>query len=43
MLGRISICALAALLATMTGAAAFDDATYPDWKGEMIANGKSWG
>ena len=42
MFGRNSICALAALLATMTGAAAFDDATYPDWKGEWSRIG-SWG
>ena len=42
MLGRNSICALAALLATMTGAAAFDDAKYPDWKGEWSRIG-SWG
>src|SRR5580704_18072493 len=41
MLGRNSICALAALLAMMTGAAA-SDATYPDWKGEWSRIG-SWG
>jgi hypothetical protein len=31
---RSSICALAALLLMITGAAAFDDAMYPDWKGQ---------
>jgi hypothetical protein len=34
MICRNSICAVATLLLTMTGAAAFDDAMYPDWKGE---------
>jgi hypothetical protein len=31
---RRLICALATLLVTITGAAAFEDAAYPDWKGE---------
>jgi hypothetical protein len=31
---RGSICALAALLLTISSAAAFDDAMYPDWKGQ---------
>lgn len=34
MLRRRSICALAALLLTITSAAAFDDAMYPGWKGQ---------
>jgi hypothetical protein len=34
MFGLNSICALAALLVTMTSAAASDAAMYPDWKGE---------
>jgi hypothetical protein len=34
MLYRSSICALAALCITMSGAAAFDDAMYPAWKGQ---------
>src|ERR1700719_2524121 len=41
MFGRKSICALAAFLATMTGAAAFDNAMFPDWKGEWSRIG-SW-
>ena len=41
MLHRSSIGGLALLL-TISGAAAFDDATYPDWKGEWSRIG-SWG
>jgi hypothetical protein len=42
MLARSPICALAALLVTMTGAAASEDAIYPDWKGEWSRIG-DWG
>jgi hypothetical protein len=37
--GRILIAAItsaAALLQTLNGACAFDDAKYPDWKGQWI-------
>jgi hypothetical protein len=39
MLHRSSLCALAALLLTISSAAAFDDAIYPDWKGEWSRTG----
>jgi hypothetical protein len=43
MLRRGSICALAALLLTINGAAAFDDAIYPDWKGQWArVGGFNW-
>jgi hypothetical protein len=42
MLARNPIWALAALLVTMTGAAASDDASYPDWNGEWSRIG-DWG
>ncbi|HEY7298526.1 MAG TPA: hypothetical protein VH684_11370 [Xanthobacteraceae bacterium] len=39
MLYRRSLAALTALMLTTTGAAAFDDAKYPDWKGEWSRTG----
>ena len=39
MLHRSLMCALAALLLTITGVAAFDDAMYPNWKGQWTRIG----
>ncbi len=37
--GLIGAAALAALLMTVSGAAAFEDAKYPDWKGQWVRPG----